>query len=91
MPSVCIIAFGIIFFKEIMKIAIIKLPNINTPTSSVFQNLHGYWNPPECIISFWSTGCIIEYISDEDYIIKSEIIKNSYLETIFQFYRDNAL
>ena len=73
-----------------MNIALIALPNINTPTQDAFCNLHGYWNPPEFVMEFWASSCKIEYFGEDAYEIKKVIVCKSYMEAIKQFYKDNA-
>lgn len=72
-------------------LALLKLPEVNTPTQGVFNNLHGYWQPPTFVMEFWATGAAFHFIDDADYHDKSEKILSSYLNAIKLYYRDHAL
>jgi hypothetical protein len=74
-----------------MKIALIPLSSFNTPVEDIFSNLHGYWTPPSYVLSFWSSGCQIEYINDIDYEQKKREIQESHEKCVRQHYMDNAL
>jgi hypothetical protein len=52
------------------------------------MNLHYYWKPPEIVIEFWALGCKVEYIDENDYELKKEIILNSYNECINKHFRE---
>jgi hypothetical protein len=75
--------------RKLFNVAFITLPNENILPEC--QDLHGYWETPECVLEFWRAACKIDYHGPEDYEIKKNVIQESYLETIRQFYRDNAL
>lgn len=72
-------------------IALVKLPELRLPGGNVFNTLHGYWEPPDFVICFWTFGCKIPYISEEDYNIKREIVLKSHEECYRTYWRDNAL
>ena len=73
-----------------MKIALIHLPNLTLQGGNCFNTLHGYWQPPNCILAFWTSGCKIEYINEVDYIFKFAEIRSSHENCFKQFYKDNA-
>ena len=64
------------------KLALLKLPEANTPTQGVFKNLHGYWQPPEFVIEFWATGSSFRFTNEIDYQQKAEEIQHSYLSAV---------
>lgn len=74
-----------------MKIAIISLPDVNTPVQGTFNNMNGYWNPPSCVNSFWVNACEIKYTTEEQFEKDKAEVEKSYMEMVSQFYRDNAL
>ncbi len=71
--------------------AFVPIPNWNTPAAGPFNNLNGYWNPPDCVVEQWSGNCRIDFISDKDYEEKKKIILKSYNECMNDFYTLNAL
>ena len=74
------------------QVAFIILPMIRIwVQNSVLENLHGYWQPPDCVLSFWVNACKIEYNGPEDYEVKKQIIHQSYLDCVSQFYKDFAI
>jgi len=75
-------------YEVIMKIALIKLPEHNIPVDGVFTNITTYWQPPEIVLEHWGSGCKVEYISDEDYENKVDVVMASYIECINKHYRE---
>lgn len=73
------------------RLALVRLPEINTPVQGVLNNLHGYWEPPSFVKEFWAAGALFCFRDEGDYCIKAEDVRESYLEAIKLFYRDNAL
>jgi len=71
-----------------MKIAIVSLPQVNTPVQELLTNLNGYWHCPE-LLAQWAGACKIEY--DGDFTKRADRVLVSYQECMAQFYRDNAL
>jgi len=71
-----------------MKIALIMFQQGYILVDSLFTNIRGYWDVPEVVIEHWASGCKVEYISDEDYELKKEIVLNSYNECINKHYRE---
>jgi len=72
-------------------IAIVPLNELRLPGGNVFHTLHGYWIPPSYVISFWSSGAQIPYISEKDYKLKYEEILTSQDECVKQFWRENPI
>jgi len=73
-----------------MRVALVELDVKTLPGGNVFHTLHGYWKPPDYVQCFWSSGCMIEYISEDDYFCKLKEIQSSHLDCFRQFYRENA-
>lgn len=60
-------------------IAVIPLPNLTQ-----LVQLSRFWKPPEYVLEYWSTGCKIEFISEEDYIVKRVQIEKSFYEAVVE-------
>lgn len=73
------------------RLAIIQLPDINTPTQGAFKNMHGFWKPPDYVHEFWATAAIIYFSSEADYQNKKDETIASYLAIVKTFYSENAL
>jgi len=71
-----------------MKIAIISLPHLTLPGGNYFNTLHGYWKPPNYVLSYWSTGAKVEYINDIIYEKQKKEIRESQKECVNQFWRE---
>jgi hypothetical protein len=71
-----------------MKIAIISLPQINTPVQGFLTNLNGWWSCPE-VLEQWAGAYKVVY--DEDIENRESGILTSYHKCIAQFYKENAL
>lgn len=75
----------------VSKTGLIKLPKENTPVQGYFNNLHEYWEAPDCVLEFWATGCKVNYVNEKQYQEIYEVVVSSYTNCIKQFYIDNAL
>lgn len=74
------------------KTAIVPIINPQTiPNEEGVLNIHGFWDPPACVIDFWATGCKIIFESEEQFIRDSAQINDSYNKAIIRFYNENAL
>lgn len=71
-----------------MRIAIISLPQVNTPVQGIMTNLNGWWAHPE-ILEQWAGGCKVEY--DSEFPSRENRVLISYCQCMAQFYRENAL
>lgn len=61
-----------------MKIGLIALPDLLEGIKVPYSNLHGIWNPPSFVLSFWATGAIVEFQDNLDYVTKKEKILKSH-------------
>jgi hypothetical protein len=72
-----------------MRVAIISLPQVNTPVQGILNNLNGYWFPPH-VLEHWAGACKVVYDEATFEELRSKII-DSHTLCMQQFYRDNAL
>ena len=61
-----------------MKVAIVRLPYEIIVLRNDFHNLHGIWKPPKYVLSFWTSGAMIEYLGEDDYKVKERELLESY-------------
>ena len=62
-----------------MKSAIVRLPYQMVTPRNGFHNLHGIWELPNYVLSFWANGAMIEYLNEADYKRKETEIVESYI------------
>lgn len=74
-----------------MKIGIISLPPLRLPGGNVFHTMHGYWQPPSCVIEHWSTGAKVEFEDYQTFENQKKEVTESHLECWKKFWRENAL
>ena len=67
------------------KTALVSLPDSLAEKIPGFTNLNGWWNPPEYVLCFWTTGASIPYIDEADYEIKKAEILASYKNAVRTF------
>ena len=64
----------------------IRLPDFNTAVDGIFTNLHGWWEPPEEVLVFWSTSCYVKYDPDTFEAVKKKVI-DSYMEAVWDYWK----